>query len=397
MVSPIAIGLKSRIATGVLALLVVSAQARGGQEPPHSADLDALIVKEAQRHGIPESLVRRVVQRESRYNPRARNHSFWGLMQISYPTARSMGFKGTPEELLNPVVNLTYAVPYLANAFVAAGKRQDAAVRLYARGYYETARQRGLLGVMRTAASAPVAGFHEDLPASVAAAPQPDYGIFGALIGPSDPPPTTPQLASADTAPLTASPAGEPAQTAPVRTPAGTADNDSGDDVAMVIDKKGRLEPPKKWIRDGGVTVLARGEQAAGHVGSAGETGDLPARRKSARLSHKSTAFASMDVPNSAQAYAAETNASAAAPQAAIAQAVSSPDSYGTAALQAADAPEPVAVQEASGAAGTAVAATTAPAEQGHSPRKRREKTMHRLTAKKDRPTKTDSVADLKP
>ncbi len=76
--------------------------------------------------------MRRVVMRESRYNPRARNHSFWGLMQISYPTARSMGFKGSPSELLDPVVNLTYAVPYLANAFIIAGKQEDAAVRLYA-------------------------------------------------------------------------------------------------------------------------------------------------------------------------------------------------------------------------------------------------------------------------
>ena len=124
-----------RATAGAVALFAACAPALAADEPPHSAELDAMIVKEAQRHGVPESLVRRVVMRESRYNPHARNHRYWGLMQISYPTARSMGFKGTPQELLNPLVNLTYAVPYLANAFITAGKREDAAIRLYASGY----------------------------------------------------------------------------------------------------------------------------------------------------------------------------------------------------------------------------------------------------------------------
>ncbi|WP_158807445.1 lytic transglycosylase domain-containing protein, partial [Beijerinckia sp. L45] len=144
-----------RFTACAVALLAFSATVRAS-EPPHSAELDDMIVRQAKRHGVPEKLVRRIVMRESKYNPRARNHSFWGLMQISYPTARSMGFKGSPSELLDPLVNLTYAVPYLANAFVIAGKQEDAAVRLYASGYYATAKNRNLLDQLRTADSAPV-------------------------------------------------------------------------------------------------------------------------------------------------------------------------------------------------------------------------------------------------
>ena len=162
------------LATACDATLTSGARA---DEPAHSAELDAMIVRQAKRHGVPESLVRRIVMRESRYNARARNHSFWGLMQISYPTARSMGFKGNPSELLNPVVNLTYAVPYLANAFIIAGKREDAAVRLYAHGYYEAARNRGLLSALRTADSKPLSNDPNLLLASNEAAPQPPAGL----------------------------------------------------------------------------------------------------------------------------------------------------------------------------------------------------------------------------
>ncbi len=178
----------SRRQRPVLALVLLAAAAAtiGGvataQEPQHSAELDAAIIRAAKRHGVPEHLVRRIVMRESRYNPRARNHSFWGLMQISYPTARSMGFKGTPEQLLNPVTNLAYAVPYLANAFVAAGRREDAAVRLYASGYYASAKNRGVLGLLRTADSAPMNGVPDEPisgPAAVASADTGGWSLFG--------------------------------------------------------------------------------------------------------------------------------------------------------------------------------------------------------------------------
>ncbi len=295
-----------------LATGCVAATTARADEPAHSAELDAMIVRQAKRHGVPESLVRRIVMRESRYNPRARNHSFWGLMQISYPTARSMGFKGSPSDLLNPVVNLTYAVPYLANAFIVAGKREDAAVRLYARGYYEAARSRGLLGALRTADSKPLSGDLNMVLASAEATPQPqaDAGPFGALFG--------------------SAPAPEPVA-APVA-PAGTlpeGKRSTGESAELVLDKRGDAAPPRKWTHDGGVSVVARGEQGIEQVAAYGHaTGaEEPRSRRHAR-SRKDTTFASLELPGGSQAYAATPDAQGSAlartaPQAAITQATS--------------------------------------------------------------------------
>jgi len=104
-------------------------------------------------HGIPEQLVDHVVARESGFNPRLVHKRYYGLMQITYQSARSMGYRGAPRGLLDPKVNLTYAVPYLANAYKAAGGNENRAVRLYAAGYYYVAKRKHLLGLLRTAAS----------------------------------------------------------------------------------------------------------------------------------------------------------------------------------------------------------------------------------------------------
>jgi soluble lytic murein transglycosylase-like protein len=119
------------------------------------ATIDALVVQHAKAHGVPEDLVHRVIRRESGYNPQARNRSYFGLMQISYATARGMGYRGTASGLLDANTNLTYAVPYLANAYRVAGGNHNRAVALYAGGYYYVAKQKGLLGQLRTAASNP--------------------------------------------------------------------------------------------------------------------------------------------------------------------------------------------------------------------------------------------------
>ena len=289
------------LATCVLALVAGTTAARCTEEPAHSAALDEAIIKSAARHGVPESLVRRIVMRESKYNARARNHSYWGLMQISYPTAKSMGFRGSPQDLLNPIVNLRYAVPYLANAFIIAGKRQDAAVRLYASGYYDTARRRGLLGLLRTADSAPMSGVPED-PEVAAAAPAPEpeqsTGIFGALFGPQQMQrdPQTQQVVYASAEP-------QPAQVAPQAVLPG---GKQGDEVALAADKHGDLQPPKKWQRDGGSTVIARGEQGIEKVAAYEKAAGTDDTDKGRHRSRKTQVFAALDQPPAtAQAYAA--------------------------------------------------------------------------------------------
>ncbi|ODT81454.1 MAG: hypothetical protein ABS76_11455 [Pelagibacterium sp. SCN 64-44] len=107
--------------------------------------LDPLIAHYAQHYGVPETLVRRVIMRESNYNPAARNGPYYGLMQISHATATTMGYRGAPGGLLDAETNLRYAVRYLAGAYVTAGGNADQAMRYYARGYYYDAKRAGLL------------------------------------------------------------------------------------------------------------------------------------------------------------------------------------------------------------------------------------------------------------
>jgi len=114
-------------------------------EPRSSGNVDGLISKYASVYDVPESLIRRVVQRESGFNPRARNGPYYGLMQIRHDTARSMGYGGSASGLLDAETNLKYAVKYLRGAYVVAGYNSDGAVRNYARGYYYDAKKLGLL------------------------------------------------------------------------------------------------------------------------------------------------------------------------------------------------------------------------------------------------------------
>ncbi|WP_336487072.1 lytic transglycosylase domain-containing protein [Methylobacterium nigriterrae] len=135
-------------ALGALSLPAVASGASDGT-------LDALIAKHAQANGVPEALVHRVVQRESRYNARAQHRGNYGLMQIKHGTARTMGYSGSASGLLDANTNLSYAVPYLAAAYRAAGGDQRRAVSLYTRGFYDVTKRQGI--AVRTGSTVPPA------------------------------------------------------------------------------------------------------------------------------------------------------------------------------------------------------------------------------------------------
>lgn len=110
----------------------------------------ALEVKEAiagysALYGLPEELVHRIVKRESKYNPKAYHRGHWGLMQIRYDTARSMGYRGPAKGLLDVDANLKYGLKYLAGAYLVAGGNAERAARYYRSGYYYVAKRKGLL------------------------------------------------------------------------------------------------------------------------------------------------------------------------------------------------------------------------------------------------------------
>jgi soluble lytic murein transglycosylase-like protein len=171
------------------ALSCASTAALAAGQPPTSR-YDEMVAEYARAHGLPEKLVHRVIMRESGYNAKAMNRRYWGLMQITYPTARSMGYRGKPAGLLDPNVNLTYAVPYLANAYIIADGDENRAVRLYASGYYASAKKARVLAKLRTAESPPLA------PEPVAA-PASQPSIFAMMFGSSTSVPTS-DVAAAD-------------------------------------------------------------------------------------------------------------------------------------------------------------------------------------------------------
>lgn len=113
--------------------------------PNETPQLRALIVAAAAENAVPVSLVQRVVIRESTHRPAARNGPYYGLMQILPATARSMGFRGAPRDLLDAQTNLKYAVRYLRGAWLVSGGDEAEAVMWYARGYYYEAKRLGLV------------------------------------------------------------------------------------------------------------------------------------------------------------------------------------------------------------------------------------------------------------
>ncbi|ULR45342.1 lytic transglycosylase domain-containing protein [Rhizobium sp. K102] len=104
-----------------------------------------LIQKYSKIYAIPETLLHRIVHRESRYNPKAYNkRGYFGLMQIKYNTAKSMGYDGAPGGLFDAETNIKYAAKYLRGAWLVSDNKEDDAVRLYARGYYYDAKRKGM-------------------------------------------------------------------------------------------------------------------------------------------------------------------------------------------------------------------------------------------------------------
>lgn len=113
--------------------------------PNETPELRALINRYADEYEVPRSLVHRIILRESRHRPNARNGRYYGLMQIDPRTARTMGYEGRPEGLLDAETNLKYAVKYLRGAWLVSDGSEDRAVQWYAGGYYYEAKRRGLL------------------------------------------------------------------------------------------------------------------------------------------------------------------------------------------------------------------------------------------------------------
>lgn len=164
----------------------------------------ALIAAHAKANNVPEALVHRVVMRESRYNASLIGRGgVMGLMQIKLPTARSVGYTGNAQGLLDPETNIAYGVRYLAGAWRLAHGSHDRAVSLYAHGYYYDAKREHLPPLRFAAlplADTKPSDAAATKPANPDTAPPAPYAVAGdesvdvALTGPVPLPRPRPQL-----------------------------------------------------------------------------------------------------------------------------------------------------------------------------------------------------------
>lgn len=136
-------------ATATLAACGRSPDAIAPSEPPlypnETPQLRASINRWADFYDVPRPLVHRLAIRESTHRPGARNGPYYGLLQILPQTARTMGFRGQPNDLLDADTNLEFAVKYLRGAWLLSDGDYDTAISWYARGYYYEAKRRGML------------------------------------------------------------------------------------------------------------------------------------------------------------------------------------------------------------------------------------------------------------
>lgn len=81
---------------------------------------DDLIEEAANTYRVPFAWVKAVIGTESGFDPKAYraepaiSDASYGLMQILYSTARSLGYSGTPEGLFDPRTNIMLGTKYIA-------------------------------------------------------------------------------------------------------------------------------------------------------------------------------------------------------------------------------------------------------------------------------------------
>ncbi|MGB3407020.1 MAG: lytic transglycosylase domain-containing protein [Jannaschia sp.] len=123
----------------------LQAQSQPALNPGETPEMRSLVNKWAAYYDLPPSLLHRVIQRESDYRAGARNGPYWGIMQILPATARGVGMRGDPAQLLKADTGLKYSARYLRGAWIVSGGDEIEAMMWYAKGYYYEAKRLGLL------------------------------------------------------------------------------------------------------------------------------------------------------------------------------------------------------------------------------------------------------------
>ena len=106
------------IAVGLLATKGAEAAVVALRRPEGKLEeWEELIQKYATIFNVPSSLIKAIIMVESSgkaFVSRKENGYYsYGLMGVTLPTARDMGFSGNPSQLFDPEINIYYGVKYL--------------------------------------------------------------------------------------------------------------------------------------------------------------------------------------------------------------------------------------------------------------------------------------------
>lgn len=113
-----------------------SAPSSAAAAPAAGGNLRAIVERHAAANGVPANVAHGVVMVESRYNPRATGPGgYIGLMQISYRTARGLGYTGSAAGLYDPDTNVRYGMKYFGDAWKMSGGNLCGAVSKYQGGH----------------------------------------------------------------------------------------------------------------------------------------------------------------------------------------------------------------------------------------------------------------------
>lgn len=101
----------------------------------------AMVAVEASYNGIDPEFAKAIAMQESGFRCRiVSRHGAYGVMQIKYPTAREVGYKGTRKGLLDCKTNIKYGMIYLKLAVTKARGNLCVASNYYNRGLYSKPR-----------------------------------------------------------------------------------------------------------------------------------------------------------------------------------------------------------------------------------------------------------------
>lgn len=104
---------------------------------PRENEFDPIITAAGARYGVPVPLLKSIFANESAFNPAAIGDQgrAYGIGQIWLATAKDMGFKGQPVDLLRPEIAIPLTAAYLAFQLKRYGGDVSAAMSAYNAGH----------------------------------------------------------------------------------------------------------------------------------------------------------------------------------------------------------------------------------------------------------------------